>query len=66
MNSADVVAVLTLVLGAVVAFWFSFTLNDIRKQLKTLVDQADKQIEFLDYISDGIDSVSKVSSREKK
>ena len=52
---ADVTAVITLFLGAFIAFWFSFTLNDIRKNLRTLVERADKQIDFLDYISDQVD-----------
>ena len=64
---AEVIAVITLFLGAIIAFWFSFTLNDIRKNLRTLVERADKQIDFLDYISDQVDlAVPKNGNQKKK
>jgi hypothetical protein len=64
---AEVIAVITLFLGAIIACWFSFTLNDIRKNLRTLVERADKQIDFLDYISDQVDlAVPKNGNQKKK
>ena len=47
-----------LIVGLVIWFWFAITLNGIHSELKSLNLEAQKQIDFLDYISDQIAHMS--------
>ena len=50
----EALIVIPIIVGVVIWFWFVLTLNGINTQLKNLNLEAQKQIEFLDYISDQI------------
>jgi hypothetical protein len=54
----EALIVIPIIVGLAIWFWFVLTLNGIHKQLKNLNLEAQKQIEFLDYISDQIAHMS--------
>ena len=50
--------IIPLLVALAVWIWFALTMNGIFNQLKKLNEKAAKQIDFLDYISDQIASIS--------
>jgi hypothetical protein len=62
----EALIVFPIIIGLVIWFWFVLTLNSINTQLKNLNLEAQKQIEFLDYISDQIAHMSGQTKDQKK